>query len=227
MTAFTSFDDVPDKHYGLVYGDPAWRFKTFKAPAEGDRGRRDAERYYPTMSIEEICALPVKRVAAKDCWLIMWCSWPFLLMGLRAMNAWGFKYSSSFKVWVKLKKSHPPTKVFIQNPEDFNTGTGYTTRKNTEFCLLGRRGSPKRLAGDVRELIVSPLREHSRKPEIYTEIERFAGGPYLELNARTEIPGWDQWGNEIGKFTTAVDGAEDPLELYRHAGDAPQEGLFG
>ena len=84
-------------------------------------------------------------------------------------------------------------------------------------------GSPKRLARDVRELLITPVREHSRKPdELYAEVERYAAGPYLELNARTKRPGWDSWGNEAGKFVTVP---PDP------AGDVfaePDQGmLFG
>ncbi len=226
MTAYSDFSAVPRKHYGLIYGDPAWRFKSYAPPKADAKGRRDAERHYPTMSVEEIRAMPVREVAAKNCHLIMWCSWPFLEIGLGVMKAWGFKYSSSFKVWAKLKKSFPKTKAFIQNPDDFHTGTGHTTRKNTEFCLLGRRGSPPRIDRSIRELIVSPVREHSRKPDIHSEIVRYAGGPYLEMNARTQIPEWDQWGNEVGKFVT-VTNIEDPLAEFRHHGDGPQAGLFG
>ena len=78
---------------------------------------------------------------------------------------------------------------------------GYTTRKNAEFCLLGRKGKPKRLSAKVEEIIISPLRKNSRKPEEPCQrIEEYAEGPYIELNARTERPGWDTWGNETRKF---------------------------
>jgi N6-adenosine-specific RNA methylase IME4 len=200
MTAYSNFDDVPRKHYGVIYADPAWKFKTYAPPKEGAKGRRDVERHYPTMTLEEIKALPVRRVAAKDCYLILWCTWPFLEHGLATLKAWGFTYSSSFKVWAKLREGFSPTRAFITNPDDFPIGTGYTTRKNSEFCLLGRRGSPRRLARDIPELIVAPVREHSRKPDLHAEIERYAAGPYLEMNARTAVPGWDQWGNEVEKF---------------------------
>lgn len=84
---------------------------------------------------------------------------------------------------------------------DFHVGLGLTTRKNAEFVLLGRRGNAKRLAKDVRELILSPRREHSRKPdEMYSRVERYCAGPYLELFARQPRPGWDSWGNETTKF---------------------------
>jgi N6-adenosine-specific RNA methylase IME4 len=78
---------------------------------------------------------------------------------------------------------------------------GKTTRKNAEDCWLGKRGNPRVQAHDVRELIVAPRREHSRKPdEQYERIERLAGGPYVELFARATRPGWTSWGNETTRF---------------------------
>ena len=80
-------------------------------------------------------------------------------------------------------------------------GLGYWTRANTEACLLATRGHPKRLRADIRQLIVAPRREHSRKPEaIYERIERLVAGPRLELFARQSRPGWTAWGNESTKF---------------------------
>ena len=89
----------------------------------------------------------------------------------------------------------------IRVERSFFTGLGYWTRANPEMCLLGTRGSPKRLAKDVRRLVVTPRREHSRKPdEVYDRIERLAAGPYLEVFAREGRPGWDAWGNQAGLF---------------------------
>ncbi len=213
MTIYTDLHDAPPKHYGVIYMDPAWKFKTFAPPKPGAKGRRDAERHYPTMTFEEMLALPVKRLAAKDCYLMMWTTWAHQDKAEALIKAYGFKKTSSFKVWLKTKRSFPATKMFIQYPQDFHTGTGYTSRKNVEFVLLAKRGSPKRLSKSVRELLVAPVREHSRKPdEMYAEIERYAAGPYLEMNARTERPGWDQWGNEVQKFAAPPAKALTPLE---------------
>jgi N6-adenosine-specific RNA methylase IME4 len=196
---YTDLADVPDKTFGVVYLDPPWRFQTY-GPQDGNKGRRDAEKHYPTMSISEMKTLDVKRIAKRDSLMMMWTSWPYLEQALDLMRAYGFRYTSSFKVWVKLKRSFSHTKFFVTNPSDFAVGTGYTSRKNVELILLGRRGTPKRLAKDVRELIVSPVREHSRKPDIYADIERYAAGPYLEMFARTMRPGWSQFGNDVQKF---------------------------
>lgn len=87
---------------------------------------------------------------------------------------------------------------------------GYWTRSNSEVCLLATRGSPKRMAADVRQAIIAPKREHSRKPDgIHERIERLVGGPYLELFARQRRPGWDCWGNETDKFSDGYDAQKD------------------
>lgn len=220
MTAYGDLRAAPQRHYGFILADPAWTFRCY-GPQEKNRTRRDAGRYYPTMSVAEISALPVHDVAAPNCWLAMWCTWPHLREGLSVMDAWGFKYSSNLFTWFKMKRKFSPTRVFITLPNDMHIGTGYTSRKNTEFVLLGKRGQPKRLAGDVHEPIFSPVREHSRKPdEQYPRIERFAAGPFLEMNARTARPGWDQWGNEVEKFV-------QPGEVLTKPGKDPEEqGLF-
>ena len=85
-------------------------------------------------------------------------------------------------------------------------GLGYWTRANTEPCLLATRGNPKRINADVRQAIIEPRREHSRKPPgVHARIERLVAGPYLELFARARQTGWDAWGNEIDKFREAAE----------------------
>jgi N6-adenosine-specific RNA methylase IME4 len=92
-------------------------------------------------------------------------------------------------------------------------GMGYWTRANSEVCLLATRGKPKRLNADVRQGIIEPRREHSRKPDcVPGRIERLVAGPYLELFARTTRPGWDSWGNETDKFA--------PPRVYDETADA-------
>lgn len=224
MTAYSNLSAMPKKHYGLILADPPWRFKTY-APPKLDQGSRAAERHYPTMSIEDIMAMDIRSIAGRNCYLMLWCSWPFLLQGLAVMKAWGFTYSSDFKVWMKLKESFSPTRTFISTEatySDLHWGPGYTTRKNTEFILLGRRGSPKRLVRNEHEVMISPVREHSRKPdETIAACERYASGPYLELFARTERPNWDAYGDQVEKFVTP---APPPLPML--AAPGVQEDIF-
>ena len=94
--------------------------------------------------------------------------------------------------------------MFEQSIPD-QMGTGDWTRANSEPCLLATRGKPKRINADVRQAIIEPRREHSRKPDcVRGRIERLVEGPYLELFARSRCRGWDAWGNEIGKFKEVV-----------------------
>jgi N6-adenosine-specific RNA methylase IME4 len=76
-------------------------------------------------------------------------------------------------------------------------GQGYWTRSNPEDCWLATRGAPKRMDAGVRQLVVAPVMEHSRKPDLYADIERLVQGPYLELYARRPWDGWTSWGNEL------------------------------
>jgi N6-adenosine-specific RNA methylase IME4 len=155
------------------------------------------------MKLPEIKALPVGDLAAKDCHLFMWTTGPNLEQAFEVMKAWGFHYSSVAFTWVKLWNSRADTLFMTDN--DFVIGLGHTTRKNTEYCLLGRKGSPKRRSKSVRELLIAARREHSRKPdEAVRRIEEYADGPYLELFARTSRPNWTAWGNQTDRFPEAV-----------------------
>jgi N6-adenosine-specific RNA methylase IME4 len=144
------------------------------------------------MSIQEIQALPVGRLAAVDCALFFWVYSPMLEEALRVMRAWGFRYCSTAFVWAKCEAS---------DSTKFRIGNGFTTRKQTELCLLGKKGKPVRLDEGVGELIVAPRRLPMQKPdEQYERIERLYPGPYIELFARKSRPRWDAWGNQVGLF---------------------------
>lgn len=149
------------------------------------------------MTIEEICKIPVADWAAEDCALFLWITDPQLPQGLRVMEAWGFRYTTVAFYWAKLRRAWKGPG--IDPSADFHMGLGYWTRANPEICLLGVRGRPVRKARDVRKLVVSPVREHSRKPdEIRDQILRLVDGPALEMFARSSHPGWDAWGKEVG-----------------------------
>jgi len=103
----------------------------------------------------------------------------------------GFSYRTVAFTWVKTRAGRGT----------FPIGLGYWTRANPEQCLLATRGRPKRIARNVPQLIISPRREHSRKPdEVRTYIEHLIAGPYCELFARSRAPGWDAFGDEAGLF---------------------------
>lgn len=189
---------APGQRFPVILIDPPWKYSVFSKKGEG----RSASQHYPTMGLEQICALPIPDVAAKDCHLFLWTTGTHLEQAFVMMRAWGFRYSSTAFVWVKIKQNAAP--IFLYDFREFVVGMGKTTRKNCEFCLLGRKGSPRRKSRAVRELIVAPKREHSRKPdEQYERIEAYADGPYLEVFARQQWPGWTAAGNEINKFRVA------------------------
>lgn len=183
------------KTYGALLIDPPWSFNVWsKATGHG----RSAESHYPTMSIEAMKALPVPDIMAKNCAVFMWVTWPTLPEALELGKAWGLQYKTCAFMWAKLNKRVEGRFVEMRDDANWFMGMGYWTRANTEPCLLFTKGSPKRKATDVRQLVVSAIQRHSQKPNmIYNRIERLVDGDYCELFARQTWPGWDCWGNEV------------------------------
>ena len=198
------FAELQSGYYGVIAADPPWKFKARTAlQMRNWDSARDVEKHYDCLDLESLCALPVNGLAAKDCHLFLWATGPCLHQAFAVMEAWGFRYSTVAFTWAKLRAAHDPLqmRVLPTLESDFHVGLGLTTRKNAEFVLLGRKGSPRRLRKDIRELIVAPRREHSRKPdEFFDRVRAYAAGPYLELFSRQQRPGWDSWGNETTKF---------------------------
>ena len=181
-------------HYRVIYADPPWTFATYSRKGKG----RSAEAHYDCLSIADIEALPVAEWAAKDCVLLMWATDPLLEKAFEVIRAWGFKYKTVGFYWAKLNKSAVPGAL---GERSFFKGLGFWTRANPELCLLATRGHPHRRFANVPKLVVSPRREHSRKPqELYERIEALCEGPYLEMFARAPRPGWDHWGGEPEAF---------------------------
>jgi N6-adenosine-specific RNA methylase IME4 len=187
---------LPIRTFPIILADPPWIFKSNSIAKPG----RNARRHYRTMTLDAIAALPVSDHAADDAALFFWITGPMLAIGahIPIMQAWGFKPSGMGFVWIKLNPNAASLFILIS---DLATGGGFTTRKNAEFCLIGKRGRSVRRDAGVHEVIIEPRREHSRKPEqVYERIERYAAGPRLELFGRQERPGWTVRGDEVGKF---------------------------
>lgn len=195
------FEGLKKKHYRVILADVPWKFV-----ARSDKGLgKSADRHYRTMTMDEIKALPVRDLAAKDCVLFFWVIDSHVELAHEIIRAWGFKYKTVGFYWAKTNKDG-----------SFFTGTGFWTRANPEHayecyfgeeereverCFLNTVGQPKRVRKDVPRLIVAPRREHSRKPdEIHERIEQLVDGPYLELFGRQDRPRWSVWGNEADKF---------------------------
>jgi N6-adenosine-specific RNA methylase IME4 len=172
--------------YGAILCDPPWAFKTYSGThTTPHRGVQD---HYATMTVSGLKSIPVRDWAAKNCALFMWVVDSHLPGGIGLATAWGFEFKTIAFVWDKSK-----------------IGMGYWTRKQSEVCLLFTCGKPSRLSKGVRQIIRAPRREHSRKPdEIYSSIESLVCGPYLEMFARQQWPGWDSWGDETTRFARAA-----------------------
>jgi N6-adenosine-specific RNA methylase IME4 len=190
------------KRYGAILIDPPWSFQVWSK----DTGQgRSAEAHYPTMTLDELKALPLPSLMADDCAVFMWATWPTLLDAIALGQAWGLTYKTCAFNWVKLNK--------MQTDQPF-TGMGYWTRANSEPCLLFTKGSPRRKDKSVQQIILewvggffdgfetetiaTPIQAHSQKPNaVYTRVEALVDGPYVEIFARRPYPGWDRWGNEV------------------------------
>ena len=177
----SDFIPFPKREYNVIYVDPPWRYS--------DKGcNGNAAKHYPTLSFKEMCRLPVSDIAAKDCVLLLWATYPMMREALFLTDAWGFTYKSLAFQWLKQNKSG----------NGYFFGLGRWTRGNTEPCLLATRGKPQRVSNSVSQLVISPLREHSRKPDEVRDriVELIGDVPRIELFARQQAPGWDCWGNE-------------------------------
>ena len=194
--------------YRAILADVPWRFLT-----RSDKGKdRSPERHYDTMSLDEIKALPVRDLVHPDgAVLHFWVIDTHVEMALEVLRAWGFTYKTVGFYWAKTNKDG-----------SFFTGMGFWTRANPEHAyeaysglesdaersFLATVGKPKRTGTNVPRLIVSPRREHSRKPdETRQRVMLLTDGPYVELFAREHCSGWSSWGWENDKFGGDPDAA--------------------
>lgn len=167
-----------------ILADPPWQFenRTGKMAPEHKRLAR-----YPTMTLDDVCGLPVQNFAQDTAHLYLWVPNALLPEGLKVMQSWGFKYKSNI-IWSKIRKDGGPDR----------RGVGFYFRNVTEVLLFGVRGKNARTLAPGRSqenIISSRKREHSRKPdEQYDLIERCSPAPRLELFARGPREGWTEIG---------------------------------
>lgn len=183
--------------FKLIFTDNPWQYKD-KALA----GNRGASCKYPVMTIEELKELPIKQITDDDCVLLSWGTWPLLQENLDVIKAWGFEYKTCCFVWIK---RYATGKLF--------KGMGsVATRSNTEYCLLGTKGNPKRISSNVQqvfeqieegswtaEAITADIQEHSVKPDVFRQraVKLFGDITRIELFARKMVTGWYSIGNDI------------------------------
>ncbi len=182
MPGYVGGMNFPAGKYAVIYADPPWDYSD-KA-ASGSRGASFQYRTIPTLRLG---GLPVADIAAQDCALFMWATMPMLPDALQVMGLWGFNYRTAAFVWTKTTKNNRLV-----------WGMGNWTRANTEVCLLGVRGKPKRADKGVHSTVVAERRAHSEKPdEVRDLIVRLMGDvPRIELFARQCVEGWDGWGDQ-------------------------------
>ena len=173
------------KKYKIIYADPPWQYRVYSQKGQG----RSAENHYHTMNIKDIMALPVDKIADKDCILFLWITFPCIKEGIEVMERWGFKYKTCGFNWVKRNKKK----------NTYFMGLGFWTRSNSEVCLIGTKGQPKRVSKSVSQICDARIMEHSKKPaEIRERIVELCGElPRVELFARDKVKGWDSLGDEI------------------------------
>jgi N6-adenosine-specific RNA methylase IME4 len=172
--------------FGSILADPPWRFsnRTGKVAPEHKRLRR-----YSTMSVEEICALPVRSLAADKSHLYLWVPNALVRWGHQVLDAWGFEYKTAL-YWIKVRKDG-----------GFDgRGVGFYFRNVNEVVLFGVRGKLRTASAGRRQVNCFSTRkqEHSRKPEeLHRIIEACSPGPRLELFAREARNGWTVFGDEV------------------------------
>ena len=187
------------RKFGSIGSDPQWKFLTRSAAGEG----RSANIHYKTEEVDKIKNLPVGELLADDgafyMWMVDWCPQD----ALDLLAHYGLQHITTAFTWIKTNGDDP--ELDLWDDSSFHMGQGYWTRANPEVCWFATKTDskkkPKRLYADVRQLIIAPLMEHSRKPDAWLDrIERLTPGDYLELQARRTRPGWVSWGDEL-EFT--------------------------
>ncbi|MBY6244171.1 MT-A70 family methyltransferase [Methylosinus sp. Sm6] len=192
MSADWPFGELQPHSYGLILSDPPWSFGVWGK----DGHNKGPEMHYDTMSRSELFSLPVWKLAAPNCAHVMWTTQAQLPLALDLLLHWGFDYRSCGS-WAKQSKSGA----------SWAFGTGYWFRSAAELFLVGAIGAPRIMSHSERNLIVAPVREHSRKPdEMHEMLERmFPRVRKLEMFARRSRPGWDSWGDERTLFDEAAE----------------------
>lgn len=185
-----------DKKYNIIYADPPWCYsdKRKTGGKNNPHGAGGAEKHYNTMPTQEICDLPVKELADENCMLVMWTTAPMIFEAKKVIEAWGFNYKTFGFVWVKMTNDMKKVR---------GDGIGNYTIQNAEYCLIASKGKYWRNKTGVKQILLAPKQEHSKKPNETREriVELFGDVPRIELFARQNVEGWDCWGNETSKYS--------------------------
>lgn len=164
----------PTGKYQVIYADPPWQY-------DNSGFNESAENQYPTMTIDEICVLPIESLCTDESILFLWATNPLLEDALKVMRAWGFAYKTNM-AWIK----------------DKARGKGWFLKSKHELILIGTRKNTPHPAERLDSCFEANRGDvHSRKPEcVYGMIEAMYPGKKVELFARQTRKGWTVWGNE-------------------------------
>ena len=178
-----------NKKYQIIYVDPPWSYSAWTSNHKVQNIAGLATYLYPVLGAEQLKKLDVKSICDTNCALFLWATMPTLLQAIELISVWGFEYKTVAFVWVKRNRKS----------DGYFMGLGNYTRANAELCLLGMKGSLKRVSKSVRQICDSRITKHSQKPtEIRQRIvELFGDLSRIELFARERVDGWNAWGNEI------------------------------
>jgi len=177
---------VEQQKYNIIYSDPPWKFNNKKT---GGSMKSGADFHYPTMTIKQLCDLPVQNICTDNCTLFMWWVGSQPKAAITVAEAWGFEILTMTGFdWVKLTKKGK-----------LHFGMGFWTRAGSESCLIATRGSQRRINASVRAVIQCERLGHSKKPpEVRRRIIALMGDlPRAELFAREQTPGWAVFGNQV------------------------------
>jgi len=201
---------ISNKKYKIIYADPPWEYGNYSNTKDmrhfdHNKGVFDSKfkiTPYKGMDVKEIKSLPVQEISEKNSVCCLWVTMPCLKWGFDVLEAWGFEYKTVLFTWVKRYK----------HTGGYFIGLGNYTRANAELCLLGIHGSVPGKSKKISQIIDSPIRSHSKKPDIARTriIKVFGDLSRIELFARTKVHGWDVWGNDLRLKDITL----EPFNLY-------------
>lgn len=189
------YPPLPQKKYQVIYADPPWdyggKMQYDKTTIKGENVGFEKKIFlssaifkYPTLKLKQLKELDIASIADDDCLLFMWTTGPQMANSIELGEAWGFAYKTVAFVWDKM----------IHNP-------GRYTLSQTEFVLAFKKGKfpQPRGARNIRQMVNVRRGEHSVKPaEVIDGITKmFPEQDKIELFARNNYVGWDNWGLEI------------------------------
>ena len=194
--------------YSTILADPPWRYERRPPKGAGNIHKGhvsvDVAEHYPTMTIDELCRLPVNDIAHRNSHLYLWTTNSFMAEAHTIARSWRFDIKTII-TWVKVKKqsSEPSMKC------------GYYYRSATEHILFCVKGSLKLRGKCHPTAFLHERLPHSQKPDyVYDLIEQQSPPDYCELFARRSRDGWHQWGNEIESAPTLMESLRSPQTSY-------------